>query len=217
MGGGWMTKNFVRAEGSGELSAPEDLTATIEGAEKALVQGEGPFTLRKNDEQRGDELERRDAIRNLRDELEQGTVGDVYRVRDKQMVVFKVRESMPAVEIEDTSGNGKIDAVWTFIKSKHAEGRFMGAFVCKNIVGSNTPSQHSYGNAVDAGAATMEELRKMANELVDEAESLSLAHVIVADKIWNPDVGWHDYTGEFHHHVHVDCDPNFTGPCGVKD
>jgi hypothetical protein len=211
-----MARSFVHATAGQDQSAPEDLTGAMEAAEKALVQGEGPFALKKNDEALSERLERRDALRNLRDELELGVVGDVYRVRDAQMVVFKIRESIPAPEVLDTSGNGKVDAVWSFVKSKHPDGNFLGAFVCKNILGSNTPSQHSYGNAVDAGAATMEILKTMADELVEEASTLSLAHVIVGDRIWNPDVGWHDYTGDFHHHVHVDCDPNFSGPCGIQ-
>ena len=211
-----MAKTFVYAAAGQDQSAPEDLIGAMEAAQKALVSGEGPFALKKNDEALGERLERKDALRNLKDELETGVVGDVYRVRDAQMVVFKVRESVPAPEVVETSGNGKIDAVWTFITSKHPDSNFLGAFVCKNILGSNTPSQHSYGNAVDAGAATMEILKTMADELVEEAATLSLAHVIVGDQIWNPDVGWHDYTGDFHHHVHVDCDPNFSGPCGVQ-
>jgi hypothetical protein len=214
--GGGIVKSFVHAKGGGDLSRVEDLKSTMDAAEGALVEGEGPFELRKNDEELGERLERKDALHNLRAELEHGSVGDVYRVRDAKEVVFRAREAVPAREVVDTSGNAKIDAVWGFIKGKHADCNFLGAFVCKHVIGTSTPSQHSYGNAVDAGAGTMGELRKLADQLVDEAKTLSVAHVIVADKIWNQDVGWHDYTGEFHHHVHVDCDPNLSGPCGVK-
>lgn len=208
--------NYVHAEGGGDLSQPESLQSTMDAADGVLVEGAGPFAIKKNDDDLGDRLERKDALHKLRGGLEHGELGDVYRVRDAEEVVFKVRAAVPAREVADTSGNGKIDAVWGFIKSKHADSNFLGAFVCKNVAGTSTPSQHSYGNAVDAGAGTMGELRKLADELVDEAGALSVAHVIVGDKIWNQDVGWHDYTGDFHHHVHVDCDPNLSGPCGVK-
>lgn len=209
-------KTFVHAQNGGDLSRPEDLKSTMDAAEKALVEGAGPFTLRKNDDELGDRLERKDALHNLRAELEDAKVGDVYRIRDGEKVAFKARAAVPARDVADTSGNAKIDAVWGFIKGKHADCNFLGAFVCKNVLGTSTPSQHSYGNAVDAGAATMGELQTLAKQLVDEAKTLSVAHVIVGDKIWNNDIGWHEYTGEFHHHVHVDCDPNFSGPCGVR-
>ncbi len=209
-------KTFVHAEKPGDPSQPESLSEAMDAAKDALVRGQGPFAVKKNDEELGDQQKREDALHTLRDELESSSVGDVYRVRDAEQVIFKVREVVPAKEVLDTSGNKKIDAVWSFIKTEHLDCTFLGAFVCKNVVGTSTPSQHSYGNAVDAGAGTMAELRKIADQVVDEAAALSVAHIIVGDKIWNPDAKWHDYTGEFHHHVHVDCDPNFSGPCGLK-
>ena len=208
--------SFIYSDGAGAMSEPTDVKTVMNAAAERLVQGNGPFALKKNDEELGSREQRKDALATLEDELGAGSVGDVYRMRDSEQVVFKVRQAVPASDALDTSGNAKIDAVWGFIRGKHKDSNFLGAFVCKNVLGSNTPSQHSYGNAVDAGARTMDELRKMADELVAEAKGLSLAHVIVADRIWSPSAKWHVYTGEFHHHVHVDCDPNFSGPCGVK-
>jgi hypothetical protein len=77
-------------------------------------------------------------------------------------------------------------------------------------------SQHSYGNAVDFGRDSMDELYDLAYYLVAHATELDLAHVIVDDRIWEPGHGWGSYGGDRHYHVHADFLPQYSGSCGVR-
>jgi hypothetical protein len=69
---------------------------------------------------------------------------------------------------------------------------------------------------VDVSAPSMSEMKGIAGWIVSHAADLSPEHVIVADRIWTKGSGWSHYSGEYHYHVHCDCDPNFSGSCGVK-
>jgi hypothetical protein len=108
-----------------------------------------------------------------------------------------------------------------------------GCFVCKKIVGSNSWSQHSWGNALDLFpmggvplAIIQARLRDIANAVVYQAKhktkanrlrKLDVAEVIDHDgrRIWTPSQGWHDYQGSTGAHIHVSASPLRTGvpPC----
>jgi hypothetical protein len=85
----------------------------------------------------------------------------------------------------------------------------IGVWSKRNIAGTNTPSQHSFGNAIDwhgkagPGDSVMQEL---ADYLVTNASKYNIANVIYDRKIWNPKRGWNTYHGQSLHtdHVHVD-------------
>ncbi|MES2156023.1 MAG: hypothetical protein V4510_12895 [bacterium] len=113
-----------------------------------------------------------------------------------------------------------------------------GVYICKLVVGSDTPSQHSYGNAADlfprSAAATpdfkgtvQDELRFIARECVRNATKrtwanrgvkLKLSQVIDHDarRIWEPGRGWFAYTGTTGPHIHISGDPMYSGPCGPR-
>jgi hypothetical protein len=85
----------------------------------------------------------------------------------------------------------------------------IGIWSKRNIAGTNTPSQHSMGNAIDwhgkkgTGDPVMQ---KLANWLVKNADIIQAQNIIYNRKIWNPSQGWHAYSGVSPHtdHVHVD-------------
>ena len=85
----------------------------------------------------------------------------------------------------------------------------IGIMSKRNIAGTNTPSQHSIGNAIDwhgkkgPGDPVMQ---KLADYLVSNASKYNFVNVIYNKKIWNSPKGWHVYNGKNPHtdHVHVD-------------
>lgn len=85
----------------------------------------------------------------------------------------------------------------------------IGIWSKRNIGGTSTPSQHSYGNAIDwhgkkgPGDPVM---KKLANHLVKNADIYQIQNVIYNKQIWNQPRGWHPYNGQSPHtdHVHVD-------------
>lgn len=101
--------------------------------------------------------------------------------------------------------------------------QYAGVFNCRKIHGSDSWSQHAYGNAVDL-FADASRLRRIANNIVAQAtrttwankgKLVPVAHVIWATGeggIWTPDRGWHSYDG-YHPatHVHADFYPQGTG------
>ena len=139
--------------------------------------------------------------------------------RESDLECISVRKVTPPLSIIDTNGNLKADTWWSAVNAEFAEyhPRFAGAYVCKSIAGSGgTPSQHSYGNAVDIFFDTFQDQERVAAWAVAHADEFSLEHVISGDRIWTRGVGWHAYTGDYHAHLHVDFNPQFSGRCGVK-
>ena len=110
---------------------------------------------------------------------------------------------------------------------------YAGVFVCKKIVGSNSWSQHSWGNAADIfpepnsqPSYVQKELRAIADAVIYQAKhrtaanrfrKLDVAEVIDHDasRIWTPSEGWHFYGGTKGPHIHVSGKPLKTGvpPC----
>jgi hypothetical protein len=79
----------------------------------------------------------------------------------------------------------------------------MGTHVIKNVAGTSTPSEHSYGNAIDIGG-TGKTLAEVASWAVAHAAKLGLSQVIYQTSIWTSESGWHPYTGVPHTtHVHL--------------
>ena len=106
---------------------------------------------------------------------------------------------------------------------------YAGCFVCKKISGSDSWSQHSWGNALDlfpiphpAPSYVQTELRQIAYGVVYQAthrtkanrlRKLEVAEVIDHDarRIWTPSQGWHAYGGTTGAHIHVSASPLRTG------
>lgn len=183
-----------------------------------LLQGHGPFTRHVNHKAAGGSYGRLKALRALHDSMKRGSVGDVYSIHDRHNdEVLRTRECQESVKLINTNGNDKADRCWSAGKNEFPHCTFLGAYVCKHIVGTSTMSQHSYGNAVDFGAATMAQLYSIADWMLAHQRELDIQTIIVGAKVWTPAEHWHAYTGDYHYHVHVDFQPSFAGPCGVRN
>ncbi len=202
-------------------SAPTTLLKVMTVAAIKIVLGAGPFLLLQNGEALGAPRSRSDTLLKLRQVLRYRDIGNTYRVRNgKGDVVFTTR----AVRYEDytkpdsTSGNVKADTLWNWTTSKHAafKPRYAGAYVCKSTSGGSSPSQHSFGNAIDVFYDTFDHQERVAAAVVEQADLLHPYHVISGSRIWTKGQGWHSYTGTYHSHLHVDFDPQQSGACGVK-
>jgi hypothetical protein len=85
----------------------------------------------------------------------------------------------------------------------------IGIWSKRNIAGSSTPSQHSYGNAIDwhgANGPGDPVMQQLADHLVANSFTYRVQNVIYNKQIWNAAGGWHAYNGKNPHtdHVHVD-------------
>jgi hypothetical protein len=211
-----MAREFQNIKPDGTWSTHKTLDQTMDAARAQCESGLQVYTLTKDGKKvrRGT---RRWVLRGLRRVLGGGSPGPVYRVWGGGDVLFTCRETVPALHVVDTSGNDKIDLVWSFGKAQFPDCTFLGAYVCKHVYGTSTMSQHSYGNAVDFGRDSMSELYDLAHYLVAHADELDLQHVIVDDVIWIRGYGWSHYGGTRHHHVHADCTPQYSGSCGVRN
>lgn len=211
-----MSKEFIvqRREGW----SPHISFSQMMAVAKANTKPGHEYQLLKNGKPIGNKRQRYLAIAALGRQTRLGRIGSTYALRGPHDdVVFRTREAAKAIKVLNTNGNHKIDVVWSYARSKYPNISYLGGYVCKDIIGSGgTPSQHSYGNAVDIGAGTMAQLYEIAEDLVRNASKLDLDHVIVDDRIWTLGQGWHQYTGERHYHVHADCNPQYSGACGVR-
>lgn len=110
--------------------------------------------------------------------------------------------------------------------------QFAGVFNCRVIAGTDSYSQHAWGNAVDLfphdvpGFTSLEELAHIANGVVYQAthkttanrgRKIPVSQVIDHNnrRIWTVSDGWHTYTGATGAHVHVSGLPLRSGtpPC----
>lgn len=213
-------KKYLFKKGDG-WSRSLSLAALMVVARLKLVRGRGPFTITQDGESIAEGLNRTEALVRLLSALKNKPLGPVFRVRrgDGEIVFTARKVKVDFVDDADTtSGNARADTYWNVI-SRVFRGfapRFAGAYVCKYTAGTSTLSQHSYGNAVDIFFDTLAHQDEVADYVVRNADILNPYHVISRDRIWTKGVGWHAYDGEFHSHLHVDFDPQYSGPCGVK-
>jgi hypothetical protein len=215
-----MAKLYIYKKADDSWSDPHALWRVMEAAERHIRQGAGPFVINADGDPVAQDLTRQEALDRLRSVMKNRPVGNTYRTRNRNGdVVFTSRAVNRApLDNDTTNGNDKADRLWNWINAeyKRFDPRFAGAYVCKSIATSGTLSQHSYGNALDVFFDSLSHQDEVADAVVANRQLLGPFHVISKDRIWTKDVGWHDYVGEYHRHLHVDFDPQLTGPCGVK-
>jgi len=132
-------------------------------------------------------------------------------------------QTAPCSRVATVMGRAKVGSGKTRIIA------YAGCFVCKNISGSTSWSQHSWGNALDlfpiphpSPTYVQDELRHIADAVVYQAthktkanrlRRLEVAEVIDHDgrRIWTPSQGWHPYGGTSGPHIHVSASPLRTG------
>jgi hypothetical protein len=212
-------RKFAYKRKDGTFSRSVSLQRLMSRAALQVQRGTGRFTLTQDGEPIRTNLTRAGALGALRRRLAQGDVGPTYRLRNGAGDVVFVAREVAALKIIDTSGNKAADLYWSTIVAKFPQynPRFAGAYVCKTVAGTSTMSQHSYGNAVDIFFDTFAHQEAVADWVVAHADKLNVAHAISGDRIWTRGAGWHAYTGEYHSHLHVDFEPQFSGPCGVRE
>jgi hypothetical protein len=211
-----MKKLYRYHKKDGEWSDEVGAKAVEAVADIRIIKGHGRFTLQIDQGDVSRPRTRLETMVRFQELLSTLKENERIRVRDGDDDLVLLAQRIPT--FIETPGNDKIDAVHTFVFRKFEKQVFsLGICVCKKIVGSNTYSQHAFCNAEDYGAGNMLWLQRIARAVVREAKAgrLDVEHVIVGDQIWTKGVGWHTYTGNFHFHVHVDCDPNKGGvpPC----
>jgi len=213
-----MSQQVVFIRKNGEPSEAVNPSQAMVVARMNVKTGEGPFRLERNGHE-GPELARGEVLKRLNTAMRKGEIGTRLRVLDDQEdYVYKVRVVQPEPEVVDISGNHNADVYYSAVMDDFAEyhPRYAGSYVCKDIAGSWISSQHSYGNAVDFFFDSLAHQDEVANWAVAHADDLHIHTVISRSRIWTRDQGWHTYTGDYHSHLHVDFDPQYSGSCGVR-
>jgi len=213
-----MAATFQNVKPNGEWTNDKTHGETMEAARNQCEAGLKIYALFKNGKKIRKGL-RKWVLAGLNNNLKNSKVGDSFSVNGPDGQLFRCREIVPAIRVIDLNGNDKADRAWSVAKAKYSDIGFLGAYVCKSIAGSGSPSQHSYGNAVDFGRNSMAQLYDLAHYLLSQEENegkLDLQHVIVDDRIWTRGYGWSYYGGQRHYHVHVDFTPQYSGSCGVR-
>lgn len=210
-------RQFIYLQQS-DWSKDISLSSALAVAAKKLVSGKGPFTLTQDGDQVIKDGSRIKVLRRLRHLLSVGDVGPTYRVRNaKGEVVFVVREVKEAFRVINTNGNKNADLYWSWVVANFSEfhPRFAGGYVCKSISGSSTPSQHSYGNAVDIFFDSIAHQNEVFKAVERGDAPVPIAHAISMKTIWE-NGSEHYYSGDTHYHLHVDFNPQYSGGCGVR-
>ena len=102
-------------------------------------------------------------------------------------------------------------ALWTLVHTNFPQTRFLGIYNRRNVAGTNTPSAHAEGRALDIGLLASRPGEKLLGDqlfglLIRDAAELGLDHVIWNRQIWSTARGGpRPYTGFSPHtdHIHV--------------
>lgn len=210
---------FVYQLPNEDASQPSTYANAAQAAKKQIKVGHGPFAGTKDGKLVFAKKTRLIALRQTRRWMRKLKTGQTLRVRDaSREVIFWVRAVEPAMQVIDTNGNLHSDIFWSWIKANYSEFHptFGGGYVCKDIAGTSTLSQHSYGNAVDVFFDTAAHQDVVYEAVKHGAAPVGIAHAISQRAIWEPGTGEHYYGGEPHYHLHCDFIPQYSGGCGVR-
>jgi hypothetical protein len=102
-------------------------------------------------------------------------------------------------------------ALWALVHTNFPQTRFLGIYNRRNVAGTNTPSAHAEGRALDIGLlVTRPDEKELGDQLfallIRNAQELGLDHVIWNRQIWSTTRGGpRHYTGVHDHtdHIHV--------------
>lgn len=211
-------REYKQRRADGTWSTALSLAALVDTAMHRVEPGHPPYVLTQDGEQLNGELTRNDAVLLLKKAISHREVGPTFRIRDARDVQITARAALGVNDADTTSGNQACDILWNEIRATWSgfDPRYAGAYVCKYVAGSSTLSQHSYGNADDTFFDTLAHQDRVADWVVSESGLLHPYHVITQRRIWTKGSGWASYSGDFHGHLHVDFDPQFSGGCGVR-
>lgn len=119
-------------------------------------------------------------------------------------------------EPADTNGSKQVDLYVACLNELWRDKwRSGGSLVCKKVAGTNTWSDHAYGEAQDI-FASWEVMNEIAEWTVAAYKELNVNYVILRDRIWKRETKkWGIYTGIYHRHVHTSFSHDGSGvpPC----
>lgn len=139
--------------------------------------------------------------------------GVLVRAKADGYKIKSIKRDVNPLAVMATSGNDAIDLVVGTVVQKYPSVTNLGIVVCKKIAGSNTWSQHSWGNAVDFGGpgpwgssgniTLLDKVNNYIQRLWDEG-------LLPVSQL-----GWRNWSGHFPGHIHVSGDPyrHGTPPC----
>lgn len=214
-----MSKEYVYFRPNGTPSASVALDDVMVSSRRRIHSGDGPMWVTQNDHVVTDrDLDRARVLKRYHGILEHGSVGDVWKIENKDGALFKARQVVEAINIINTNGNDHSDEFWSWVVATYPQyhPRFAGSYVCKDIAGSSTPSQHSYGNAVDIFFDSMTHQVDVFKAVERGDAPVAVAHAISGSRIWEPGSGEQSYGGDYHSHLHTDYIPQYSGSCGVR-
>jgi hypothetical protein len=200
-------------------SQPAGLARHMTAARNRVVGREQPFTLTQDGDVLSRNVKRDTVLDRYKTAISKRELGATFRIRKRGAdIVFTGRASKPKPDEIDTNGNQHADEFWTWVVNEYPEfhPRFGGSYVCKYVAGSRSPSQHSYGNAVDVFFDSITHQEKVFMDVVNRKAPVAVSHAISLSRIWEPGSGVHAYTGERHYHLHTDYIPQYSGACGVR-
>lgn len=199
---------------------PLELEAAMT-ATRSWTKGATPFRLRV-DGDLGPELDRATMLRRLEGRLKRlAPAAHRLELRGTDLRIRYAAVEVPW-EPANTPGTPAIDLVYAavFDNPTWADRGVVswGIVNCRRIAGSQTWSQHAWGNGLDihASFAVMTEL---ASFLSDEADAgrLPIAQILFDSSVWTPREGWRHAVLSTPHtdHVHVSGAPMKEGtpPC----
>jgi hypothetical protein len=127
-----------------------------------------------------------------------GTTVQIEAVKDKKEVVDRVkyRKTKDTPDVKPTPGNLYLDRVEGYIEEAFPRARWAGDCVCK------PNSDHAFCRAVDYFDSS-ENMVKMRNALLAEADYFNIEYIILFDRIWYRNGGSAHYSGVYHAHIHV--------------
>jgi len=214
-------RRYIWKKGGGTYTKPRSLLALRLAAARRVVWGRGLYTVKEDGDVVGKDLQKPAAVKRFIRVVSNRDIGSTYRIVDAKGNVPIVARAVKVnvLPTDSTNGNRKADAYYNWVVSTFMRYRpsYAGSYVCRRIAGSSSPSQHSYGNAVDFFFDTLSHQDVVADAAVANAGKLGIEHVISRQRVWTKGEGWHTYSGEYHSHVHVDFDPNFSGSCEVRN
>jgi hypothetical protein len=188
-------------------------------ARNRVVGREQPFTLTQDGDVLSRNVKRDTVLDRYKTAISKRELGATFRIRKRGAdTVFTGRASKPKPDDIDTNGNQHADEFWTWVVNEFPEyhPRFGGSYVCKYVAGSRSPSQHSYGNAVDVFFGSIAQQEAVFDAVRNRKAPVPVAHAISLGRIWEPGSGTRTYTGERHYHLHCDFVPQYSGACGVR-
>lgn len=214
-------KYQVTKHTSGDFSRPMSLNMAMTRLHNRLALQKGPYHVRDSHEPKdwGPWRGLYATLKAVRVRISNANLGTKLLIGPTEGSTWAIRKVEVAPPIIDTVGNDRIDRIYTFVFHKFPKANNLGIYNCRPVANSSTWSQHSWSNALDVGADSMDTLHTIADAVVAAAiggDLNGIVHtVIVANERWVKGEGWGPYTGIYHYHVHIDADPNYSGtpPC----